>query len=323
MKKYDKLIALFYCIAAISLSGCGTNMLKESEEDGEKVIAIEKDEETNFDEYQEADNDDEGVTYSLNNQFDIDEIVDNGVAIDNGKNYFPTLCFGTYEQDGDSDNGTEPIEWYILKETDEKYLLMSKYSLDSVPYGNPEEEVSISDLDGYSKVKWENSYLRSWLNSYFYDNAFSIDDKTYIEETDVINSTNNYFNDTNAGNDTKDYVFVLSNEEFEDIFGINYGIVYPNAIVYPTKYCVSKGAITVEVVEGNINEYAHRRYNYDDVEGILLGWWWLRSTRTDGGNTISNYGCTLGIDGLFDKDGVRPVIWMTKEAVSDGAAYIN
>ena len=47
---------------------------------------------------------------------------------------FETVTFGTYEQDGNTGNGAEPIEWYVLDEKDGKTLLISKYILDAQPY---------------------------------------------------------------------------------------------------------------------------------------------------------------------------------------------
>ena len=38
------------------------------------------------------------------------------------------IVFGTYEQDGDSNNGTEDIDWIVLDRNDNKALVISKYS---------------------------------------------------------------------------------------------------------------------------------------------------------------------------------------------------
>lgn len=52
-----------------------------------------------------------------------------------------TVECGFYEQDGDLNNGPEPIEWIVLSETeDDMRLLLSKYCLDAMPYDVSTEE---------------------------------------------------------------------------------------------------------------------------------------------------------------------------------------
>ena len=53
------------------------------------------------------------------------------------------FIFGTYEQDNDTTNGKEPIEWIILdKRDDGSLVLMSKYALDYKPFHAKEESVT-------------------------------------------------------------------------------------------------------------------------------------------------------------------------------------
>ena len=47
---------------------------------------------------------------------------------------FDKIIFGSYEQDNDTTNGREPIEWLILDKRDGKALVISKYALDCQPY---------------------------------------------------------------------------------------------------------------------------------------------------------------------------------------------
>ena len=44
------------------------------------------------------------------------------------------ITFGKYEQDGDLDNGKEPIEWEVLSIEPGQALLLSKYALDFKKY---------------------------------------------------------------------------------------------------------------------------------------------------------------------------------------------
>ena len=52
--------------------------------------------------------------------------------------------FGTYEQDGDNNNGAEPIEWKVLAVEDGNALLISKYVLDWQMYNETDEKVNWS-----------------------------------------------------------------------------------------------------------------------------------------------------------------------------------
>lgn len=53
-----------------------------------------------------------------------------------------SIYFGQYEQDNNSGNGPEPIEWIVLDIQDDRALLISKYGLDIQPY-------KYEDRDGY------------------------------------------------------------------------------------------------------------------------------------------------------------------------------
>ena len=85
------------------------------------------------------------------------------------KNY-AVIQFGTYEQDGNLINGTEPIEWYVLDIRDGRALLISKYVLDWQYY----DKNSIETL-------WSQSFLKKWLFDEFYMNAFSDAERVIIK----------------------------------------------------------------------------------------------------------------------------------------------
>lgn len=102
--------------------------------------------------------------------------------------------FGKFEQDGNKENGPEPIEWIVLRDTGEEVILLSKYVLAHKTFDNTEE-----------MFIWEDSTLCSWLNKEFYNEAFNEDEKRlmrkngadwYAEEYDgdyvVIPVTNDY-----------------------------------------------------------------------------------------------------------------------------------
>ena len=116
-----------------------------------------------------------------------------------------TILMGYYEQDNDTDNFREPIEWdviYVDKKKNQA-LLLSAYGLDGISYGetmNPDE---------YARegISWENSHLRDWLNEDFYASAFSDGEKERILETELKT------NDKAGKHKTIDKVFELSKAE--------------------------------------------------------------------------------------------------------------
>ena len=77
-----------------------------------------------------------------------------------------TVIFGSYEQDNDQTNGKEPIEWVVMEVEGGDAMLLSRYVLDILAYN-----------DGNMKTSWKNSSLRRWLNSTFYDEAFTAEEK--------------------------------------------------------------------------------------------------------------------------------------------------
>ncbi len=88
-----------------------------------------------------------------------------------------SVFFGSYEQDGNTTNGNEPIEWIILEKQNGKILLLSRYGLDMQKY---------SDMAG--EISWENSLIRTWLNGFFIDSAFNKEDLNEILQTTLLNS---------------------------------------------------------------------------------------------------------------------------------------
>lgn len=116
-----------------------------------------------------------------------------------------TYTFGSYEQDGDSSNGKEPIEWLVLDRDGDRALLLSKYALDYqsfMPFYEPVTE----------PYTWENCSLRRWLNGTFLNAAFSADEQQRLLTTTVITSPGSLHRE-NGPVTTEDRVFLLSNTE--------------------------------------------------------------------------------------------------------------
>ena len=136
------------------------------------------------------------------------------------------IRLGTYEQDSDSGNGSEALEWIVLDYDAEegKSLIMTRYAIECKPY-----------MDGYGAVTWETSDVRAWLNRDFIRKAFSGEELGRIIESDI-ETPNNIKYKTKGGNVTADRVFLLSDAEFNKYLeGTDY------AIGYTTQYARDRG----------------------------------------------------------------------------------
>lgn len=90
------------------------------------------------------------------------------------------ITLGTWE--------SEPIEWLVLKEEGFASLVVSKYNLFTISFSNSSNE-------------WYNSDIRKYLNSTFFNRAFSESEKRKIFNVKL--------NDVN----TKDNIFIPNIDE--------------------------------------------------------------------------------------------------------------
>ena len=107
------------------------------------------------------------------------------------------VSFGAYEQDGDPDDGPEPIAWEVLAVDGSRALMITREVLDVGAY------------DGglvAGDITWENSALRAFLNGEFLAVAFTDAERAAICLSALANE---------AGPDTEDRLFALSLEEYE------------------------------------------------------------------------------------------------------------
>ena len=131
----------------------------------------------------------------------IEKIVD----LDVGDHFY----YGAYEQDGDETNGTEKVEWRVLDRQGDKVLVTSEYALDKRALDPIHENPSLT---------WETCEARAWMNSEFYDALFDEGEQSKVLLSSVPADTNSYCPDVVQGNDTEDYLFLLSINEAETYF---------------------------------------------------------------------------------------------------------
>lgn len=175
------------------------------------------------------------------------------------------VLFGSYEQDNIRSDGAEPIEWIVLDVQPDRILLLSRYALDSERYHYRKESVS-----------WDTCSVREWLNTTFYEEAF-----TRSERRSILSSGTSIYDD---------YVFLLSDVEAETYL--------PRA----------KDRICKATVYGSCqNVY---------VNPTTGGSWWLLRTTGDDGSKFAmsvNSDGTIDYNGGHvesDRGTVRPAIWV-------------
>lgn len=117
-----------------------------------------------------------------------------------------SIYFGSYEQDNNSANGKEVIEWIVLSKENDNILAVSKYGLDTQPFNTLWEDAT-----------WETCTLRKWLNQNFFYNAFNEQEQNMIKSASVTAEKNALFA-TSPGNSTIDKVYLMSISDAQQYF---------------------------------------------------------------------------------------------------------
>jgi serine/threonine protein kinase len=171
-------------------------------------------------------------------------------------------------------NVEEPLKWRVLARENDCALLITEKCIDCKPYHQDIETIT-----------WEECTLRQWLNSYFLTTAFKPTEQDGILTVNLPN---------NAGNDTKDRIFLLSVDE-------------------ATKYFRSDEDRSCEVTQ-----YAKSRGAW--ASSWNEGYWWLRSR-----GSFSHFAAIVSNDGNFQGFGryvgkagasVRPALWLNIQVVN-------
>ena len=185
------------------------------------------------------------------------------------------VTFGSYEQDGNPDNGPEPIEWLLLKVEGNRGLLLSLYALEVMPY------------DKGGRADWSGSALRSWLNGDFASAAFGKGEREWIFQSPISNAGRNAFG-VDGGADTEDAVFLLNTDAA-------YALLTDPSV----RAC-------------RITRWAAQRGARTNDSGLC--WWWLRTPGSDSRSAAYVSLNGMIVDGGVHADTadvcVRPALWV-------------
>lgn len=202
-----------------------------------------------------------------------------------------TVMFGQYEQDGNLDNGSEPIAWQVLDVQGGKALLMSRYALDCLPFHDEKTDAA-----------WNQSALNAWLQADFHA-AFTDAEWAAIAPVTLADTAadgNPEWQNTDA-EPAETHVFLLSYAQV-----MQYLPEQEQRKVSGTEYARSRGAKFLGFTTIGIGETD----------------WWLRSPGKE-----SYDACFLDVRGVVgtkcvtEKLGVRPALWMDLYADRNAFPY--
>ena len=183
------------------------------------------------------------------------------------------VSYGHYEQDGNEENGKEPVEWMVLDVKNGRALMISRYALDTIPYlTRMHQEIP-------SENTWSSSALRAWLNEKFINDTFQVREQTALSRTVPNNGS--------ESDSVWDKIFVLSNSEVESYFSRDMKIP-----------CTA-------------TEYALGKRGFQDEKNGFTRWW-ARSDVNDSGKSdiITQYGTCIREDASHFMITVRPAVWI-------------
>jgi len=194
------------------------------------------------------------------------------------------VTIGQFEQDNNNTNGAEDIEWFVLDKQEEKVLLLSRECLTCMPY-----------FDREGDITWENCSLRKWLNEEFFQTTFTEQERKFIALTKNENPDED-MHGTEGGNDTQDYVFLLSEIEAR-VYLRSDESKYMIGSAEPTEFAKSQGISISNEGMGDISP------------------WWLRSPGTYGNSAIFvEKNGEINPNGAIVTNeyycGVRPAVWI-------------
>ena len=186
-------------------------------------------------------------------------------------NYGQIIKFGHWPSNG------EAIEWKCFSDTPYKTLLISVNSIDNMPYKKD-----------FVECTWETSDIRKWLNTVFFNEAFSEEEKRKIIKSEFECEDNPKYL-TRGGNSCYDFISIPSLREA-------YYYLKPNNDHFKgaTKYALNKGVFFNK--ENGHSTYWLRTPGYHNVGACVVDTFGYISRSGNGVNDSTN--------------GIVPMIWI-------------
>lgn len=212
-----------------------------------------------------------------------------------------TIAFGRYEQDNDTANGPEAIQWKVLACEGDTALLISERVLDYLPY----------DTNG--SARWDTSSLRAELNGAFYDSAFSDEEKAVMVASSIEPYDNPVTGMKDASAATEDMVFIPSlkqaNDYFQDALArVTWGTAY--AVAHAREQASALGETLAEDFGGSAKpgtDWLLRTPGQDGSTVAIARDTWYYTTEDFDRVTDGGY-CFRDGDVTDFRTGVRPCI---------------
>lgn len=203
--------------------------------------------------------------------FSFEERVESQQDLNSFKSVNPgdIITFGIYPQSVTGEDKT-PIKWRVLKNNKEELFLLSEYILDCKQYHNigstwNPKQYNNDDID----ITWKDSDLRKWLNTEFYNRAFSDLEKKLIKATHCTGNGEDTLN-------TDDKIFLLSEVEAKEL--TNKG---EDVSLGARRRAIGTDFSKVKENTGcRLGVYSGKqKYNYiiENNEEFGCSWWWLRT----------------------------------------------
>lgn len=201
--------------------------------------------------------------------------------------------WGRYEMDP-ARPGRERVPWIVIRREGEHVCLLSEYGLAGSCYRQKHEAVS-----------WEESDLRSLLNSTAFTGMFSRYEKMSMVPFAVREGGDTVFGGAGVSDGGKeDLVSLLTAQQARDVFATD-----AERVLSITESAWHSGT--------NADRVSHKKVWYE--RGYCNSWWWLRGSENDRSITapiVDMYGSVLADTKYVNKPGgaVRPVIWVNCSA---------
>lgn len=158
----------------------------------------------------------------------------------------------------------QPIPWIVLCQNRGKALLITQNGLKCYTFMD----------DNTFNWGWEHSWIRNWLNTSFYWNSFSPEERNMIQP--CVTDYSYLFGWVNKYDPVYDRVFLLNDAEANLFFTSN----------------------EARIIRGTPDDVSIFRFQKDEND---KDWWWLRSQGSE-----EELACCVDPDGCIDRNG----LWM-------------